>query len=184
MVIIRIMEESERDLVSLFVQRTMYERYGSDAYALPEFVFTAWQDGELMGVMAFSTSHGEPFHLEHTYALDYDTFPGVFERTKIVQLGRWVAKVPNIAEQLLYGAITNALNRGYEWGIGEVKPQVARRYARLGVKVILLKGEPILNKIPPGALPYYLVPPRPMPAAIALADACGALRKKVEITHP
>lgn len=184
MIIIRTMEESERDSISSFVQRAMHERYGSDAYALPEFVFTAWQSDELLGVMAFSTSHGEPFHLERTYALDYDTFPTVFERNKIVQLGRWVAKIPNVAELLLYNAVAYALNEGYEWGIGEVKPPVVRRYARLGVRVIPLKGEPILEDIPAGALPYYLMPPRPVPAAIALADACEALRKKVETMHP
>ena len=181
MIIIRKMEERERDRVAAFVQRTMHKRYGSDAYALPELVFTAWRGEELLGAMALSTSNGEPFHLEQTYALDYRTFPAVFERAKIVQLGRWVAKVPNVAEALFYNAVVHALKKGYEWGIGEVKPQVARRFARMGIRVIVLSGEPILESIPPGALPYYLIPPPPVPAAIVLADVCAALRKKVRI---
>ena len=168
-------------MVAAFVQRTMHERYGSDAYALPELVFTAWRGNELLGAMALSTSDGEPFHLEQTYAIDYGTFPTVFERTKIVELGRWAAKVPNIAETLFYNAIVYALKCGYEWGIGEVKPQVARRFARMGIQIIVLSGKPVLKNIPVGALPYYLVPPPPVPVAIALADACAVLRKKVGI---
>lgn len=183
MVTIRMMKESERDMVSAFVQRAMRGRYGSDAYALPEFVFTAWQGGEVIGVMAFSISRGEPFHLEHAYALDYATFPGVFDRTKIIQLGRWVATVPNVAEILLREAVAYALRAGYEWGIGEIKAPVARRYARLGVRIVLLRGEPDLNNIPAGVLPYYLASPQPMPAAIALADACRALDRKAEGIH-
>lgn len=178
------MKENERDEVGRFVDRTMRERYGSEAYALSEIVFTAWQSGEdrrreLLGAMALAMSHGKPFHLEEIYALDYRTFPDIFERTRIVQLGRWTANVPGISGALLYAAILYARHHGRSWGIGEVKPWVARRFARMGIAVTVLSGSPTFANIPKGALPYYLKPPAPVPAAIVLAQAEAALRAKV-----
>ncbi len=173
------MEESERSSVAIFVQRTMHERYGSDAYALPGIVFAAWDRGDLVGAIGLSLSSGEAFSLEKTYALDYKTFPGVFERTKIVELGRWAVKVQDLSEALVYTAILHALGKRREWGIGEVKPQVARRFAQMGIRVTTLSGEPILRNIPAGVLPYYLLSPRPLPRAMGLTNAEQALREKI-----
>ena len=180
MTTIRIMKEHERTRVAALVQDTMHNRYGSDAYALPELVFVAEDDcGALTGAMGLSVSDGEPFHLEETYSFDHKIFPAVFDRTTIVELGRWVARVPGIAESLLYASILSAIKRGCAWGIGEVKPQVARRFAGFGITVIPLFGTPNLAKIPAGALPYYCSPPSPMLVAIALHDAAAVLYKKV-----
>ena len=44
MTTIRIMKEHERTRVAALVQDTMHNRYGSDAYALPELVFVAEDD--------------------------------------------------------------------------------------------------------------------------------------------
>lgn len=178
------MKENERERVAAFVQVAMRERYGSEAYALPEVVLTAWrgdegdEGDELLGVMAPSFSHGAPFHLEETYAIQYRTFPAPFDRSTIVELGRFVAKVPSLAEALLYATIQYALRQGCVWGIGEVKPPMARRYTRMGIAVIPFAGESILANIPAGALPYYCSPP-PRLAAIVLRDAAAALEEKV-----
>ena len=129
MITIRIMNEDERERVGVFVQNTMRKRYKCDAYELPKIVFSAWRGGELLGAMGLSMSDGAPFSLEKSYALDYRTFPTAFERTKIVELGRWSVAVPHISEALMYAAICYALQHQREWGIGEVKPQVARRFA-------------------------------------------------------
>lgn len=176
---IRHMKEDERNQVACFVAQMMRERYGSEAYMLPELVYTAWYKDGLLGAMAVATSNGEPFHLENLYALDYRTFPDVFDRLKIVQLGRLAAKAPNISGALIYACILDALRSGHAWGIGELKPYVARRFARMGVTIHVLSGKPVLENIPADALPYYLVPPSPMPAAMSLAHAEAALRPKV-----
>ena len=173
------MKENERSVVARFICQAMRERYGSEAYALPEIVFTAWCGGELLGAMALSMSGGEPFHLEKTYALDRDVFPGVFDRTKIAQFGRWAAKAPDVSEALVYAAVLYALHHHCVWGIGEVKPYVARRFARMGINVVALSGAPIIANIPIGAIPYYLVPPPPLPVTIVLAQAEAALRARV-----
>lgn len=129
--------------------------------------------------MALSVSRGEPFHLETIYAIDYRTFPSVFDRRKIVELGRWVAKAPGVAEGLLYAAVWWGLQHGCMWGIGEVKPGVARRFAMMGIVVHALAGSPIFENIPVGACLYYLVSPPPALKAIALRDTEAVLRRKI-----
>ena len=180
MITVRQMNEDERGRVGIFVQNIMREQYGCDAYALPRVVFSAWRDDELVGAMGLSMSDGAPFSLEKSYALDYRTFPEVFDRTKIVELGRWSVTVPHVSEALMCVAICYALQNRREWGIGEIKPQVARRFARMGIAVTALHGEPILDAIPEGVRPYYLLPPRPSPHVIMLADARAVLCKRVK----
>ncbi len=178
MVIIRLMHESEQKQVGTFVQTAMRDRYGSDAYALPEVTVTAWREEEPVGTFGLSLSKGLPFHVEELYAIRYETFPDVFERRKIAEFGRFVAKMPELAEALLYAGIRCALQRGCAWGIGEVRVGMARRYAKIGIAITFLEGKPIFANIPPGALPYYCVPV-PRVAAMELARAAAALQGKV-----
>ncbi len=178
MITIRRMQTSERRKVSSFVARAMREHYHCDAYELPESVWIAIRSDEVVGAMAVSMSRGEPLPLEKTYTLDYKKFPGKFERFRIVQLGRWVATVPEISEVLLYACVFSAIKQRCQWGIGEVKLGVLRRFTRMGIRVICLSGEPILKNIPSGVHPYYLLPPKPLPCVIFLSDAEKALREK------
>ncbi|MCL4529400.1 MAG: hypothetical protein M1282_08310, partial [Chloroflexi bacterium] len=94
------------------------------------------------------------------------------------ELGRFAVRVPGIAEGLLYAAILHASRYGCVWGIGEVKPAMMRRYAKMGVVVMPIEGEPIIENVPPGARPYY-APPAPQLAAIAFAHTAMALQEKV-----
>lgn len=180
MIMIRRMNEYERNKVALFVQQAMHIQYRCDPHELPELVFVGWRDGELVGAMALSLSAGEPLPLEETYTLDYGSFPGVFDRAKVAQLGRWVTTVPELSEALVYTAIQYAICKGREWGIGEIKPQVARRFSRMGIRIFRLSGRPVLERIPKSVRPYYLLPPAPIPAAIALLSAERVLRGRTE----
>lgn len=173
------MQKYERNNTTLFIQRIMHEQYHCEPHALPETVFIALRDDELVGAMALSISEGGPLPLEETYALDYRTFPGKFSRSEVVQLGRWVATVADLSRALFYASVLHALERGRTWGVGEIKPKVARRFAQMGIHVFPMSGRPNLANIPAGVLPYYLLPPSPIPSAIILVDAERALREKV-----
>lgn len=179
MTVIRLMAETDRTETALFVQRVMREHYHCEAHELPLVVFVGYVEEKLVGVMAISLSVGEPFPLEETYSLDYSTFPGIFDRTRIVQLGRWIATVPNIAEALVYAAVYHSLCNGYVWAIGEVKPKIARRYSRMGLRLFPLSGCPRFGHIHSSVLPYYILPPAPIPCALSLQEAEQRLRVKV-----
>ncbi len=180
MIMIRRMNEYERNEVALFVRQVMRIQYHCDPHELPEIMFVGWREGKFVGAMALSLSAGEPLPLEETYALDYGSFPGVFNRARIAQLGRWVATVSDLSEALVYAAIQYAIHKNREWGIGEIKPQVARRFSRMGIRIFRLSGGPLLGHIPESVRPYYLLPPVPIPAAIALLPAERVLRERME----
>ena len=178
---IRFMQEEEREEVTSLVHAIMRRQYHCDAYPLPETVLIGRENGILVGAMAMSFPGKGRFPLEETYALDYDTFPDKFDRAVTIQLGRWVATIPGIAEPLLHAAVGRALARGCTVAIGEVKPKIARRYAMLGLKLFPLSGEILFDRIPRAVLPYYLLPPPPMPCAMRLAETAERLAKRMLI---
>lgn len=178
MIRVRLMEDKERSDIENFVRRIMAKQYHCDIYPLPRTVFVAEREGEVVGAIALSFSSGEAFHLEDIYKLKYDTFPGEFKREEIVQLGRLVATVANVPVALLRASIAYALEKGCRWGIGEVKPSVFRWYTRLGVKLVSLGGEMELGEVPETIMPYYLLPPPPIPVVISLAETQTVLNIK------
>ncbi len=178
MITIRLMYDGEREEVTRFVNRTMQQQYHCGAHVLLKEVFVATRNNILVGAMALSVD--EPiFSLEKIYTLDRTTFPEKFERTKAAQLGRWAAVTPLVAQPLLYAAVYHAMRFSCLWGIGEVKPPVIRRFSQMGIRVIRLGATLCLDEIPPSVLPYYLLPPPPVPCAIFLRDAEAALREKI-----
>jgi hypothetical protein len=179
MVLIRRMREDERDCIALFVNQIMQSQYHCNAHALPEVVFLALRSREPVGAIALSLGVDGTLPIEEIYVLDYRTFPQIYERAKVVQLGRWIATMPNISEALFCVAVRYAMGRGCRWGIGEMKPKVVRRFRRMGMKVIPLSGEPNIKNIPPDVLPYYLLPPAPAAYLIILREAERALAKRV-----
>jgi hypothetical protein len=163
-----------------FVRQAMRLSYHCEPYALPEVVFVAVQHGNLVGCMAVSLSDdGRPFPMEDVYLLQEYSFPTLFDRSKIVQLGRWVAAVPSVSHLLLWACVRYAIEQGCMWGIGEVKPKVIRRFHQMGIRVVRLSCTPMLEKVAPDVLPYYLLPPPPVPCAFFLRDVMGVLREGV-----
>lgn len=179
MITIRLMREDERVQVSLFIRNIMRTHYHCDPHSLPQSVFIALNGDELVGTMALIMSEGEPFPLESIYKLDYRTFPESFDRTRVVQFGRWIATQPKISELVAYAAMRYALSEGKRWGIGEVKPKIARRYAQIGLDIIPLGGIPHIENVPEEVRAYYFEPPQPMPCALSLFAAVARLREKV-----
>jgi hypothetical protein len=179
MITVRPMREDERNIVSCFVQRIMRKQYHCDPHPLPAAVFVGFRGDALVGAMALSLSDGEPFPLEEIYALDCGAFPKGFERTKTVELGRWVAAIPNLSEVLVYATITYALLKGCEWGIGEVKPKVVRRFSRMGLRIVQLSEAPVPELVPAAVRPYYLLPPPPLLCALFLPEAALVLQTKI-----
>jgi hypothetical protein len=179
MIIVRQMQEHEAPMVADLIQNAMRKAYHCDAYALPKLVFICVRSGELVGAIGLSLSSGEPFPVETIYQLDYGSFPDVFDRKCIVQLGRWVTNVPDLSEVLIYGAVSYALRHGCRWGIGETKPKVARRFLQMRIRLFPFFGAPMPSRVSVGIRPYYLLPPMPSVWAISLFEAESALREKV-----
>jgi len=178
-VVINVMVEAEREEVSRFVHNTMQRTYGCDAHALPSFVLVARQSGALVGSVALAFDAAGTFPLEVVYALDENDFPIGCNRADVVQFGRWAASKKGISEVLLYCAIAHALARGFLWGMSEVKPAVARRFAQLGLRLHVLPARANLGCVPAAVLPYYLSPPPPVPCLLFLPHAYQVLRGRI-----
>ena len=179
MIIVRPMRQEDKQQVEDLVRGAMRKHYYCEPYELPELMFAASRSDVVVGAIGIFLGGSERLPLEKSYALDYQSFPEVFERSKTVQIGRWVATAPNISEALLYIAIRHAYQNGYSWGIGEIKPKVLRYFARLGMRVVTLRGLAIVHNVPAAIRPYYLLPPQPIPCVIHLEDALAVLKEPI-----
>ncbi len=179
MVVIRRMREEERPAVEKLVVASMRSRYGCNAYPLPDLVLVAVRRRTIGGAIAISLRETEPLPLESIYEIDQTSLPAGFSWRESAQFGRWVALFPGIGPLLFLAAMRYAEKHGCRWGIGEMKPAVRRRLARLGLTTKRLAGVPILSRIPASVLPYYTSPPAPSLYGVVVRDAITFLEQYV-----
>jgi Thermostable hemolysin len=174
MIIVRLMHDIERKAAEHFAYEAMRSTYECDAYPLPQVVFVAYSDEVLVGIIALSMGRDEPLPIEVAYKLDRRSFPISFTRGSAVQFGRWVTATRGISAVLLKKAARYASEAGYIWGVGEGKPKVIRHFARMGIPVTKLVGEPLIENIPLAIRPYYLKPPKPNACAFLLTEVLNS----------
>jgi hypothetical protein len=159
-VMIAFMQPHERSSVEHFVNRAMQKQYGCDAYLLPELVLTARRYGDIIGTVAISEPATGLLPIQKFYDIEESSFPGSVHpgAGSMIQFGRWVAQEPSIARTLMREAVRYSLARHYLWAISEVKPQIVRRFRRMGVRLVILSGSVRLEHVPAAVLPYYHFP--------------------------
>lgn len=160
----------QRDEVAEFVNEEMRRRYGCDAYPLPAVVFVVRCAGVILGTIGLMEPVDGLLPIEKMYDVNEKLPQGV------IQFGRWIGQSPRVSIALMTAAARYSCERGYRWGISEVKPQVLRRLRQLGVHPVILSGSLRWDRVPDAVRPYY-APPSPSLVIVSLEELCVELEK-------
>lgn len=150
---------------------------------LAQFYFVAKHNGKIVGTMSLDFSlENDSLWMEKIYRFDPATAPLPVIKEKIVQYGRWIAKVPGVSEMLTYSATVYAEKQGRIYGWCEHNDKVHRIAQRFGIIFYPVPGAIlILENMPPETRAYYTTPPLMKFYMVSVPQIREALQPKVEI---
>src|SRR5882724_3892043 len=105
-VVIRLLhKKSELARAMEFMKAIAHEKHRTDPPPLPQFLFGAYIKGNICGTIGIDFGSDEkPFHLERHWRFNQSQTPLPFEREKMAEIGRWMAKHPGVSVILFYAA--------------------------------------------------------------------------------
>lgn len=164
----KVAEGDARTEALKFIEDWAFQAYNCRPPATEGIIVGAWGKDGIAGTISIDIGGPrKPFPLEAVYDLEEVKKIVKFNRKKIVQIGRWYAKVPEISLKLIESAALIAEPLGAKFLLCEGKPNSVRRVEQLGLKFILFCGlRPRMENIPAECRLYYEKAPEPKPALI------------------
>lgn len=164
-----------------FIRETAFRWYRCSPPPPPQLIFTARQTGAVVGSISLDCAgETESFSLEEIHEMVYAESPWPFRRSRLVQYGRWMAKVKGISAAMIYASAVHALSLGKDYGFGETKPLIVPILEKFGLDVRLIPTRKIfIEKISEESRGYYLENPPPVIFMLNLAQVRTALEPEV-----
>ena len=148
----------------LFINAVAQARHKAAPPPPPEILFSATQDGAVVGTIALDFCDGSRLLLlEHIYHFDTSPFSPEFPHDTVAQYGRWMCpSLPRISIALAYIATIYSLHFGKTYGWFEAKPFIAKRLSEIGMELEEVSPATLrLEQIHEGGRSYYTEEPVP-----------------------
>jgi hypothetical protein len=153
----------ERSTVANFII-SQYERRMKVHPTLPEIMFAAFLEGTVIATVGleFCDSEDCPISCENIFVFDWLSLPLPASRTTSALYTRWAVIDPSVSNKILHAATLYALSQKKLFGWCELKPTVAKRLTRLGVKLHEITHAVIaLDAVSSSVRSYYETIPQP-----------------------
>ncbi len=161
-VVVRLLrQKSELECAMGFMKAIAHEKHRTDPPPLPQFLFGAYRGSGICGTIGVDFGSDEkPFHLERHWEFDSSQTPLPFERSKMAEIGRWMAKQPGVSVILFYAATLFSLSHRKVYCLAEMKPKIAEHSMSIGYEMLKVQPAELLSgRISKEQRGYYLENP-------------------------
>jgi hypothetical protein len=153
--VIRYADEALRDSAVAFIAEEYAREFGTRPQNAPDHLFVATCGDEIVGTLGLNMSYSSLPRLARVYRFDWDKAPYPVELGKIVEMGRWIAKRPGVADALLCAGVALAFAYGKSVGWCEQGTTLNRVCRAKGLALARVDAELDLAQIDPSDMSFY-----------------------------
>jgi hypothetical protein len=161
------LSDSDRSEAIHFIETQMRKAYNCDPPETNGVICVARYNNDIVGSIAlYGVENGAQFPLETYYNFSLNKCPFPFERSNLVQVGRWIAIQPHVSRLLLLASFQMAFDMGKRYALIEAKPYSVKRLLELGfnckeIPDAILMEENIWKIVGDEGMKYFAETPKP-----------------------